>query len=144
MIAVDTNLLVYAHRSESPWYAAARARLLELSEGKDPWTIFWPCVHEFLGVVTHPRIYAIPTPVELALAQIETWIDSPSHVHLAEGEGYWPWLKVLMTEGRIVGPRVHDARLAALCRHHGIREFWTADRDFSRFPGLPTRNPLVT
>ena len=45
--------------------------------------------------------------------------------------------------GRIAGPRVHDARVAALCLAHGVRELWTADRDFSRFPGLATSNPLA-
>lgn len=144
MIAVDTNLLIYAHRAESPWHTAAKARLLELAEGSAPWTIFWPCVHEFFGIVTHPRIYEIPTPTDTALAQIETWLDSPNHIHVAEAEGYWSWLKITVQEGQIAGPRIHDAKLAALCRQHGVREFWTADRDFSRFPGLPVRNPLVS
>jgi uncharacterized protein len=48
-----------------------------------------------------------------------------------------------MQEGWIAGPQVHDARLGALCRLHGVRKLWTADRDFGRFPGLTIRNPLV-
>jgi hypothetical protein len=143
LIAVDTNLLVYAHREDSPWHAAAYARVAELAEGRDPWAIPWPCVHEFLAIVTHPRIYAPPTPLANALDQVDAWLESPSVALLAEAEGYWPELKALLHDGQIAGPQVHDARVAALCRLHGVRELWTADRDFSRFGGLALRNPLV-
>ena len=143
MIAVDTNLLVYAHREDSPWHAAAYARVAELAEGRDPWAIPWPCVHEFLAIVTHPRIYAPPTPLANALDQVDAWLESPSLALLAESEGYWPELRALLHDGQIAGPRVHDARVAALCRLHGVRELWTADRDFGRFSGLAFRNPLV-
>ena len=143
MIAVDTNILVYAHREDSPWHAAAYARVVELAEGRDPWAIPWPCVHEFLAIVTHPRIYALPTPLAKALDQVDAWLESPSVALLPESEGYWPELKALLHDGQIAGPQVHDARVAALCRLHGVRELWTADRDFSRFSAVRTRNPLV-
>lgn len=93
--------------------------------------------------MTHPRIYAPPTPLAAAVDQVEAWLESPSLTLLTESEGYWPALSTLMQEGRIAGPQVHDARVAALCRLHGVRELWTADRDFGRFPGLTVRNPLV-
>ena len=143
MIAVDTNLLVYAHREDSPWHAASLAAVRQLAEGRLPWAIPWQCVHEFLSVVTHPRIYAPPTPLPAAIAQVESWLESLSLVVLTEGEGYWPRLRECLVGGRIAGPRVHDARMAALCLHHGVRELWTADRDFGRFPALRTRNPLL-
>jgi uncharacterized protein len=144
VIAVDTNLLVYAHREDSPWHAAAYARVTELAEGRAPWAIPWPCVHEFLAIVTHPRIYAPPTPLPNALDQVDAWLESPSVALLAESAGYWSELKPLLRDGRIAGPQVHDARVAALCRLHGVRELWTADRDFGRFGGLEFRNPLVS
>ena len=143
MIAVDTNLLVYAHREDSPWHDSAATRIRELAEHRAPWAIPWPCVHEFLAIVTHPRIFAPPSPLEVALDQVEAWIEAPSLVLLAEAEGYWLCLRAALVEGRIAGPLVHDARVAALCQLHGVRELWTADRDFSRFPGLVARNPLV-
>jgi predicted nucleic acid-binding protein len=49
----------------------------------------------------------------------------------------------MLRRARVVGPKVHDARIAALCVQHAITELWTADRDFSRFAGLSTRNPLM-
>lgn len=143
MIAVDTNLLVYAHRQDSPWHEVAYARLVELAEGRGPWAIPWPCLHEFLAVVTHSRIFEPPTPLDIALDQVEAWLESPSLLLLAESSGYWPELRSALRAGRVSGPQVHDARIAALCQCHGIRELWTADRDFGRFPGLTTRNPLV-
>jgi len=143
VIAVDTNLLVYAHREDSPWHDVAYARLLELAEGRSPWGIPWPCLHEFLAIVTLPRIYAPPTPLPAALDQIDAWFESPSLVLLAESEGYWAELRAALETGRVAGPQVHDARIAALCRQHGVSELWSADRDFSRFPGLPVRNPLI-
>ncbi|MBI4638079.1 MAG: PIN domain-containing protein [Candidatus Rokubacteria bacterium] len=143
MIAVDTNLLVYAHREDSPWHDAAYARLAELADARAAWAIPWPCLHEFLAIVTHPRIYAPPTPVPAALDQVEAWLEAPSLVLLAESEGYWRDLRPAIEAGRVAGAQVHDARVAALCRQHGVRELWTADRDFGRFPGLTTWNPLV-
>lgn len=144
MIAIDTNVLVYAHREDSAWHDAALACLTGLAEARQPWAIPWPCLHEFFSVATHPRIFAPPTPRDAALEQIEAWFESPTLVVLAEGEGYWPDLRSALIEGRIAGPQVHDARIVALCRHHGVRELWTADRDFSRFGGLAIRNPLVS
>ena len=143
MIALDSNLLVYAHREDSPWHNAAYARIVELAEGPAAWAIPWPCVHEFLSIVTHPRIYNPPTPLEKAIDQIEAWLESPSLVLLSESEGYWPQLRSVLQTGRVSGPQVHDARIAALCQQHGVSELWTIDRDFSRFPGLIVRNPLV-
>jgi toxin-antitoxin system PIN domain toxin len=143
VIAVDTNLLVYAHREDSPWHARALARVVDLAEGRAPWAIPWPCLHEFLAIVTHPRIYAPPTPLPGALDQVAAWLESPSVTTLAESAAYWPELRRALQEGQVAGPQVHDARVAALCRLHGVRELWTADRDFSRFPALAVRNPLV-
>jgi toxin-antitoxin system PIN domain toxin len=143
MIALDTNLLVYAHREDSPWHDVAYARIVELAEGRALWAIAWPCIHEFLAIVTHPRIYDPPTPPERAIDQVAAWLESPSLVLLAESADYWQILASLLQTGRVSGPQVHDARVAALCQQHGVSELWTADRDFGRFPHLRIRNPLV-
>jgi uncharacterized protein len=144
VIAVDTNLLVYAHRPDSPFHAAAASALRDLAESPAPWALPWPCLHEFLSVVTHPRIYSPPTPRERALDQVGAWLESPSAVPLSEGQTYWTVLRSLLSGARVSGPLVHDARVAALCLSHGVRELWTSDRDFSRFPQLRTSNPLLS
>ena len=142
MIAIDTNLLVYAHREDSPFHEAALVTLTELADSRQRWGIPWPCVHEFLSITTHPRIYNPPTPLKVSLAAIQVWLDVPGCELLGEGHGYWETLKGLSLKAKLQGPMIHDARIAALCLHHGVRELWSADRDFSRFPALRTRNPL--
>ena len=142
MIAVDTNLLIYAHREDSDFHEPAIAALRGLAESGVRWSIPWPCLHEFLAITTHPRIFAPPTPVPLALGAMEAWLTSPGCEMIGEGPGYYDELKKLVTNGKIAGPMVHDARIAALCVHHGVREFWTADRDFTRFPALKSHNPM--
>ena len=141
MIAVDTNILVHAHRADSPWHEAATRALSTL--GAAGWAIPWPCVHEFYAVVTHPRIFDPPTPLEDALLAVETWCASSLRL-LGETEEHWPVLADLLRQAQVVGPMVHDARVAAICLQHGIEELWTVDRDFSRFPALRVRNPLVS
>src|SRR5512136_122792 len=143
MIAVDSNVLVYAHREDSPWHSSAFDPMVQLAEGRAPWTIPWPCIHEFLAIVTHPRIYAPPTPLAKAIDQVEAWLESPSLVLVSESEDYWEVLRKILQTGRVSGPQVHDARIAALCQQHGVTELWSADRDFGRFPGSSVRNPLV-
>lgn len=143
MIAVDSNILVYAHREDSEWHAAAYAKLIELAEARASWAIPWPCVHEFLAIVTHPRVYSPPTPIAAAIDQVEAWVESPSLVLLAESEAHWRALREVLVSGKIAGAQVHDARIAALCMQHGVKELWSADRDFGRFPNLAVVNPLV-
>jgi hypothetical protein len=143
MIAVDTNLLVYAHREESPRHPAAYGCIAELAQGRAPWGIPWPCIHEFLAIATHPRIYDPPTPLHQAMAQVEAWLESPSLVLLAETDVYWKELRDLAGKAKVSGAQIHDARIAALCHIHGVKELWTADRDFGRFAGLKVRNPLI-
>ncbi len=142
MIAVDTNILVYAHRADSSWHAAAERVVRELAEATASWAIPWPCIHEFLAVCTHPRIYNPPSSLKRALDQVSYWLESPSLVLLNEGPGYAESLSAVLAESRIVGAAIHDARIAALCRYHGVREILTADRDFSRFRRVKARNPL--
>jgi toxin-antitoxin system PIN domain toxin len=143
VIAVDTNILVYAHREDSPWYERAANAVASLAEGTAEWALPWPCLHEFLAIVTHPRIFRTPTPLDLAFGQMDAWLESPSLVVLSENDAHQDALREIVLAARVSGARVHDARVAALCVSHGIQELWTADRDFSAFPAVRTRNPLV-
>ena len=142
MIAIDTNILVYAHREDSEWHDRASRCVARLAQGRISWGLPWPCVHEFLAIATHPRIYAPPSTLAQAVDQVEAWLESPVAVMLGETRDHWDTLTDLLRESRVAGPLVHDARVAALCVAQGVTELWTADRDFSRFPGLVTRNPL--
>ena len=142
MIALDTNLLVYAHREDSPNHDAAAGVLSRLASGVAPFAVPWPCLHEFLAVVTHPRIYDPASTTEQGLAALDALVSLPQVRLLYETDRHLDLLAELVGEG-VVGPRVHDARIAAICLGHGVSELWTADRDFSWFPSLRTRNPLA-
>lgn len=144
MIAVDTNILVYAHRADSKFHEQAVDCVTALAEGHTPWAIAWPCIHEFLAIVTHPKIYAPPTPSARALDQIAAWMESPTLVLIGEEKGYFDVLKETVQKGKAAGPQVHDARIAALCKSHGVTELYSADRDFRRFGMLRVRNPLIS
>jgi uncharacterized protein len=143
VIAVDSNLLIYAHRIGNDWNESAYALLQQLSEETRPWAIPYPCIHEFLRNVTDPRIYDDPTPLDAALRQVTFWSKVPGLRFLREGERHLQRLSEISLAGRVYGAKIHDARIAAICLEHGVSELWTADRDFSRFPTLRTRNPLV-
>jgi len=143
MIAVDTNILVAFQRSEYPHHARAVAVVQSLAEGSDAWALPWPCLHEFLAIVTHPRIFRIPTSVADALDTLAALLESPAVRVLSESPSYWMTFRKVLSEAQVQGPKVHDARIAALCLDHGVRELWTMDRDFSRFRALKCRNPLV-
>lgn len=144
MIAVDTNILVYAHRTDAQWHQAADASVRSLAEGRGRWAIPWPCVHEFIAVCTNRRIYAPATPLPLAFEQVREWLGGGALTLIHEGPDHFERLAQLAQAGNLSGPQIHDARIAAVCIDHGISELWTADRDFSRFPALKTRNPLVS
>jgi toxin-antitoxin system PIN domain toxin len=144
MIAVDTNILVYAHRRDAEFHAAAAHYVRGLAEGRSAWAIPWPCVHEFFAITTHPKIYDPPSTTSQAIAQIDAWLSSPTLVLLGEPAGYWDQFKTTLVAGKVTGLLVHDARIAALCAAHGVRELWSADRDFGRFGStVAVRNPVV-
>ena len=143
MIAVDTNLLVYAHRRESRNHETAAAVVRALAEGDNAWAIPWPCCYEFLSVVTNPRIWKdeATTPGR-AWRQLAAWTASPSNRLIGETDDFLKILRRFVERPRVVGAVVHDARVAAICVSHGVEMLLTRDRDFSLFPELRTRDPI--
>jgi uncharacterized protein len=143
VIAVDTNILVYAHRADSPFHDRARSTLESLAAGARAWAVPWPCAHEFFAVVTHPRIYKTATPAAAAFAQLRALQAVANLAFIAEADDYLQHLESLALAAKTQGGAIHDARIAAICLSHGVAELWSADRDFSRFPALALRNPLI-
>ena len=144
MIAVDTNILVYGHREDSRFHGAAFQRLTKLAEGAASWAIPWALlarIHRCRDPSAHLRAAHPASSCGRSgggLASIaEPRVDGRDRGSLASAAllpGGWSCR---------VGAPVHDARIAALCLQYGVRELWSADRDFSRFAGLMTVNPLV-
>jgi uncharacterized protein len=143
MIALDTNVLVHAHRREADAHAKASACLSELCAGSQAWGIPSACISEFMAVVTNRRIYESASTVEQAIAQLNAWLGAPNASLLHCGEQHWRILCELATQGRLQGGQFHDARVAAICVENGVNLLYTADRDFGRFKALKTFNPLI-
>lgn len=138
MIAVDTNVLVYAHRQELPKHEAARRRLVELAEGAAAWAIPVFCIAEFVRLVTHPRLFDPPHTAREACRAMERLLDSPSLVLLPPGERFPELFAQAILEADAVGNLVFDAQVVALCREAGVSALLTEDRDFDRFDGIRT------
>jgi toxin-antitoxin system PIN domain toxin len=143
MIALDTNLLVYSHREDSEFHGKAKQMVDSLRHQSAQWAIPWPCLHEFIAIATHPGIYKPASTLSEAFGFLDSLFASPSLHLLAESSGYFEKLRAIASAAHLNGPRIHDARVAALSLHHGVSELWSADRDFSAFPQLKVRNPLV-
>jgi toxin-antitoxin system PIN domain toxin len=122
MRGVDTNILVYAHRDETPQHRKALQVLRELATGSEPWVLPWPCIYEFLRLVTHPRVFHPPTPPDEAWRAVESLLDSPSRVRLAEGERHREILAELLRTSAPEGNVLHDAHIAAASGARLLRE----------------------
>ncbi len=143
MIAVDTNILVYAHRRDSREHAVAASLLRALAEGETPWAIPWPCCYEFLSVATNRRLWeGNQSSPDQAWEQLASWTASPSARVIGETDGFLETLERFVRRPRVMGGVVHDARVAAICVAHGMEALLTRDRDFSLFPELRTRDPF--
>ncbi len=133
MIAVDSNILVAAHRGEHPLHPRALKRLVEIAEGEAPWGLPVFCIGEFLRVVTHPRFFTPPSALGVSLSFIDRLLASPTARLLAPGERFWHLLRRNVEQAEAAGNLVFDALIAALCQEHGALDLLTADRDFARF-----------
>ena len=136
MIAVDTNILVYADREESPFHNTALRAVRQLAEGDEAWAIPIFCVGEFLRVVSHDRLFDPPTPASDAVESMASLLASPSARLLVPGDRYLSLLRSLIAESKVQGNLVFDAQIAAVCLEHGASTLLTEDRDFARFRSL--------
>lgn len=142
MIAVDTNVLVYARRSTAPQHGAALSLLHGLATGSTPWALPHPCIVEFLRVVTH-NVFRPVVPIAEAWQNIQTLLASPSVQLLTPTDRHLALLREVMEESGATGDLVYDAQIATLCLEHGVREILTADKDFRRFPSLKATDPFA-
>ena len=136
MIAVDSNILIYAHRTDTEQHQAAAARLRALAQGIQRWALPVFCVAEFLRVVTHPRIFNPPSNIARAAEFIERLTEAPNCELLQPGPEFLQRLLVIARDAEATGNLVFDAQIAALCAEHGVNDILTNDSDFWRFKGL--------
>jgi len=136
MIAIDTNVLVYAHRAETGCHKIALGHLSQLCENNQPWALPAPCLSEFFRVVTHPKVFNPPSKLSEALAFARSVTEAPACRLLKPGNHYLEQFFSVMQEADARGNLVFDAQIVALCREHGISSVLTNDRDFERFGGV--------
>ena len=138
MIAVDTNVLVYAVFPGFQEHRRACAWLRHLAEGARPWGVPIFCITEFIRVATHPKVMSVPITTKDAWNTILALIRSPSARVLMPGSGFMQVFGDLLNEGNVKGNLVFDAQIAGLCVEHGVSRLLTEDRDFSRIKSIKT------
>jgi hypothetical protein len=141
MIALDTNLLVYAHRSALPEHRKAKNAIEKAAASRGGWCIPSFCITEFWAVVTHPKCAGRPSLPEEASAFLSGLIDAGAKV-LYPRDGFAERLTTCACELQIEGPRIFDLQIALVSYDGGAREIWTHDRSFCSLPGLPFKDPL--
>lgn len=144
LIAVDTNVLVYAAHGNSPNHRVAAGLLQRLAVAAEPWAIPWPCVYEFLKIMTHARSLERPWTPEVAVEEAEKLLGAPGAQALGETSRHAAVMSAVIRQSQCRSNQMHDAHIWALCLEHGVSELWSADRDFHRFRGLKLHNPFST
>lgn len=141
MLLPDVNVLVYAHREDSPHHAGCREWLETLLNGQEAYGLSELVLSGFVRVVTHPKVFTRPSPLADALEFTEQLRGRPNCVAIAPGRRHWQIFRELCVEAGTKGNLVPDAYLAAMAIESGC-EWVSTDRDFSRFKGLRWRHPL--
>lgn len=142
MIALDTNLLVYAHRSGAPEHTLAKICIERAIEHPAGWGISASCIPEYWGVVTHPSCAGGPSKPEQASAFIAHLLEDGAGQLWQPGPGFAMRLLHKATELNVAGPRIFDLQIALTAYENGAVELWTHDHAFVRLPGLRVINPL--
>lgn len=141
MFLVDVNVLVYAHRADTPAHGQYRDWLSGLIHSDAAYGVSDLVLSGFLRVVTHPRVFRDPSPLETALAFVGEFRDRPNSVVVSPADRHWEIFSRLCRAVGAKGSLIPDAYLAALAIESGA-EWVTTDRDYARFPGLRWRHPL--
>jgi uncharacterized protein len=134
-------VLVYAHRGGTPEHEQIGAWLQRIANGSASFGLSTLVLSGLLRVLTHPRVFATPTPIDAALDFIESLRARPNCVEVAPGPRHWEIFTGLCRTTRATGDKIPDAYLAALAIESGS-EWITTDRDFARYEQLRWRHPL--
>ena len=142
MIAIDTNLLIYAHRAALPEHRAARRALERAIGGGGGWGITQPSVAEFWSVVTHPSAAGRPSTAAEARAFLRNLVEETGGHLWLPAAGFTDRLLRAASEAGVYGPRIFDLQIALIAHEGGARELWTHDRRFVTVSGLRVVDPL--
>ncbi len=143
MIAIDTSILIYAHRSGCPEHEAARRAIEEAAGERTGWGVPTPCLLEFWSVVTHPSSAGGGSSPASAREFIEALIETAGAIVLPPPAALGPRCLQIADQLDIRGPRVFDLQIGLTALDAGVTEIWTHDAGFVAFPGLKIRDPLT-
>jgi hypothetical protein len=143
VVLPDVNVLVYAYREDAPRHREYHGWLERVVNGSEAYGLSTMVLSGFLRVVTHPRVFSPPSPIDDALSFVGALRQPPACVHVEPGPRHWGIFDRLCREANVKGNLVPDAFLAALAIESGS-EWITADRGYGRFPGLRWRHPLAS
>ncbi len=141
MIAIDTSLLVYAHRSRTPEHTRARKAVARAAADGSGWGIAAASVTEFWAIATHPASEGRPSTPAQAAAFVRALVQAGAQLWLP-GPGFGDRLLQLATDLNVVGPRVFDLQIALTAFEGGATDLWTHDTRFVKVPGLRLHDPL--
>ena len=142
MVLPDVNVLVYAHREDSAQHAGCREWVEAVINGNEAFGLSELVLSGFVRVVTHPKVFAKPSPLADALEFTEQLRARPNGIPVAPGPRHWDIFRALCIQAGAKGNLVPDAYLAAMAIESGC-EWISTDRDFSRFKDLRWRHPLT-
>lgn len=144
-LALDTNLLLYAHIGQFPQHAAARRFLESVLENDSPYCLSWQVYYEYIRVVSHPKVLKTPLSVQQAINDLKPYVADPRCQILVETEGHTAVFEALMRRlPSSKGNFIHDCHYAALLKEHGVTRIATADMDFRKFDFLEVVDPLAS
>jgi toxin-antitoxin system PIN domain toxin len=142
VIALDTNILVYAHRAGADEHDRARKAVLTALEDPRGWGICLPSISEFWSIVTHPKMAGGPSTPNV-VTQFFHYLITEGHGEIwTPGPGFGQRLMRWATALKVRGKRIFDLQIAIIALEHGAREIWTHDRNFATVPGVKLRDPL--
>ncbi len=142
MIALDTNLLIYAHRSKTPQHQAAKRAIQNACSANRGWGISLPCIAEFWAVATHPSALGGPSTGADALRFVDSMIDAGAQIWVP-GPGFQRRLFQTAVDLEVQGARVFDLQIALVAFDNGASEIWTHDAHFVSVPGLKVQDPIL-
>jgi predicted nucleic acid-binding protein len=142
MIAIDTNLLVYAHRSGCSEHQQAQLAIEQAAADPSGWGIALPSFTEFWMVVTHPSCEGGPSEPVQARDFLTTLLETGDPMVFLPGRAFGKRLIRRAAELGVVGVRIFDLQIGLLAVDNGATEIWSHDAGFIRMPGLTLRDPL--
>ena len=142
MIAIDTNLLLYAHREGAPEHDRARAAISKALDDPRGWGICVPTVLEFWSIVTNPKLPGGPSSAKV-VTHFFHYLITEGHGNIwTPGAGFGQRLMRWATSLKVRGKRIFDLQIALIAFEHGAQEIWTHDKHFASIPGVKVSDPL--